>query len=249
VETFPNAPIQEAILDIFVRLPSSTTLEDLKTFGNPIALKYPETHERVSFSGGLQVKLGGESASSTSVKLMGYLFKSPTENKAVQARLDGFTFNKLRPYTKWTEFAKEARELWAMYREVAKPILIDRIGLRYLNRLELPLPIRDFRDYCLLFPNIPQQLPQQLNSFFMQYGCPIEQSKTAQAEITVTFGPPPPGKAIIPLILDVAVTDTCNYRPELDTPVWESFEALRKAKNAIFDASTSELAKSLFRTS
>ncbi len=30
----------------------------------------------------------------------GYLFRSPNEKKVVQVRLDGFTFNKLKPYDK-----------------------------------------------------------------------------------------------------------------------------------------------------
>jgi uncharacterized protein (TIGR04255 family) len=82
-------------------------------------------------------------------KTEGYIFHSKNENKIVQARLDGFTFNKLRAYEDWNKFHSEARELWELYDKIIKPISVDRIALRYINRIEIPLPFDDFKHLWL----------------------------------------------------------------------------------------------------
>lgn len=127
--TFLNAPITEAILDIRAELPKEVDLEKLVTFQDAIKGRYPEKQERVTYEAGFQLKPEGPTALPTSAQSIGYLFRSSVENKIVQARKDGFTFNKLKPYEDWTRFKSEAYELWNLYSQIAKPVKITRIGM------------------------------------------------------------------------------------------------------------------------
>jgi uncharacterized protein (TIGR04255 family) len=68
--------------------------------------------------------------------------------------------------------SSEGRALWERYREIARPEAITRVALRYVNRLDLPLPFKDFKEYILTVPEIAPALPQVLSGFFMQLHIP-----------------------------------------------------------------------------
>src|SRR3990167_5750912 len=99
---FPHAPITEALLDIRVKLPAQIDLTRLTTFHDAVKDRYPLKRERTSWHGGFQLKpgTGPEMLASSSGGPDGYLFTSADGRQIVQARLDGFTFNRLKPYDK-----------------------------------------------------------------------------------------------------------------------------------------------------
>jgi uncharacterized protein (TIGR04255 family) len=247
VENFPNPPIQEAILDIFATLPQKTTLETLGEVGSAFKARYPKSDERAEITGGFEFKANSEPSAIANRKVTGYLFRSEVEQKVFQVRIDGFTFNKLRLYKGWKEFSGEARELWNKYRAIAKPVLIPRLNLRYVNRIEIPFPFKDFRDYCLLFPEFPAALPQLWNQFFMTVGAPVEESSGANTIINLTFEPPSSVKPILPLLLDISITKTFESLSANDEGIWDTFESFRNAKNRLFSESLTEETKKLFR--
>jgi len=75
---------------------------------------------------------------STEHDLRGYMFRSEDEFNVVQFRVDGFTFNRLKPYTSWKSVWPQALELWRKYQNMALPVAITRMALRYINHIELP---------------------------------------------------------------------------------------------------------------
>ncbi|MCI0691855.1 TIGR04255 family protein [candidate division KSB1 bacterium] len=46
--------------------------------------------------------------------------------------------NQLRPYRTWPQFKKTILEAYTIYRELAQPSGIIRLGLRYINQIEIP---------------------------------------------------------------------------------------------------------------
>lgn len=247
VEQFENPPIQEALLDIHVTLPSDVRLETLKKFHEGLEGRFPQMEERISWEQGFQISGAGEThAVRSSRSVDGYIFVSKAEGKAVQARRDGFTFNKLRPYSHWEAFSAEAKELWERYVALARPASVQRVALRYLNRIPLPLPLRDLREFCLLFPDLPQALPQGMSAFFLRVTLPDPEAPCAST-VTLTFEPALPGATVLNLILDneaAYVLGSLNVDTEV---IWSRLAVLRDLKNKVFDATLTEEAKKLFR--
>lgn len=241
---FPNAPITEALLDIRVELPEDVTLARLEVFHDLVKDSFPEKQERISFTTDLKLSQEGAQALSTSGGPEGYLFRSPTGKKIVQARLDGFTFNKLKPYENWKVFRSEARELWNQYFQITDPIKITRIALRYINKIEIPLPIKDFKEYILTTPEIAPKLPQGLAYFFMRLDIP-NPDIGANAIITQTMENPTENQRL-PLIFDIDVFQNTTYIGN-KTEIWEEFEKLRSFKNDLFFNSITEKTKELFK--
>lgn len=239
---FPRAPILEALLDIRVTLPPHVELDRLATVQVRCGDRYPQRRERIMWEAQWTVK--GSSMDSAAAKggPDGYLFTSENGQQLFQARLDGFTFNRLRPYDRWESFRDEAMELWKHYLEVAQPESVSRIALRYINELNLPLPIRDFKDYVLTTPEIAPEMSQGLRTFFMRLELPDPESEMV-AIITETMKPPQVD--VLPLIFDIDVFHEQTLDPH-NAHIWETFEHLREFKNRIFFNSVTDKAKELF---
>ena len=234
---YPNLlhpPITEAILDIQAELPDYVTLLKLLEFHNcdNIKKRFPKRLDKISGKTSLKFSSNGKlKESSSEGQTEGYFFKSSNENKIVQARINGFTFNKLKPYESWDVFQTEARELWDTYFEIANPVDIKRIALRYINRIEIPLPINNFKDYILTTVEIAPKLPQELARYFMQLVIPYPHINV-NAIITQTIE-----RSIkeytLPLILDIDVFKNVSYKTN-EKKIWDEFFELRNIKNDIF---------------
>jgi len=162
----------------------------------------------------------------------------------VQSRIDGFSFNKLKPYESWELFQTEGKKYWELYTQIANPIKVTRISLRYINNIEAPLPFNDFSEYILTNPAIAPGLPQSVNTFFMRLEVP-NPDIDAIAIITQTMKLPTNTNKL-PLILDVDVIKQFDYGMNFKK-MWDDFEKLRNYKNDIFFHTTTEKAKELFR--
>jgi uncharacterized protein (TIGR04255 family) len=241
--TLKNAPITEAVFEIGAQLQNNFEIKVFKEFHDQIKDRYPESKKIQYLRTGLDFRdkdkpvplapIGGTA---------GFLFQSIIEKKVAQAKLDGFAFNKLKPYENWEAFYKEGRNLWELYFRIAKPIKIKRISLRYINRIEAPLPIKDFSEFILTNPQIAPGLPQAVSHFFMKLELQNE-AIPAIASIIVTMDKQTkPNK--LPLILDIDVSRNNDY--ENMAEMWSDFEKLRNLKNEIFFKSLTEKAKELF---
>lgn len=243
IELFPNPPITESVLEISVILPENIETDTLKGFHSDLNEKFPEIIELRAFKAGF--RLGKDTAILPSENaLIGYHFKSSPHKKLIQFRLNGFAFNKLKPYENWNNFCSEAHELWDYYREKTNPSKITRISLRYINRIEVPLPFKDFNEYILINPQIPPNLPQELSQLFMRLEIPKDDIG-ANAIIIQTIEPATTEKKL-PLIFDIDVIRESEYIKNMDD-IWADFENLHDFKNEIFFKGITDKTKELFR--
>jgi hypothetical protein len=105
----PNAPITEALLDSRVGLPSGTRLKQLDAMHASIRDRYPKRRTRRRIEGTLESQGDDLRLTPSPAKEDGYLFSSADGKRIVQARLDGFTFNRLKPYDTWEALRDEAK--------------------------------------------------------------------------------------------------------------------------------------------
>lgn len=241
---YPNAPIVESVFDIQVEQSEGVTIEQIETFHNYVKDRFPKVEKRAKGQARVRISEQGPSLDSPSVNLMGFRYSSDLEKKIVQARLDGFSFNKLKPYESWEAFSSEAHQLWDLYTKIAQPIKIKRMALRYINRIEIPLPISDFKEYILTIPEIAPTLPQGLANFLMMLVIPNPEIRATAVinevmeEVTV--------QQTLPLIFDIDVFKIVNYNINYDE-LWKEFDQLRVFKNDIFFNSMTDKAKELFK--
>jgi uncharacterized protein (TIGR04255 family) len=241
VPRWPNlsrCPITEALLDIRVQARPELTLKDLEGFQETIADAYPQRRTRQVF----EVAVADVGVSQKQ-KDDGFLFVAADGRRVIQARLDGFSFSLLKPYSSWDALRDEGRRHWESYRQIVKPSGISRVAVRYINRIELPLPFKDFREYILTAPEIAQDLPQGLANFLLRVVIPVEQ---AGCVVIVTETMEPPDSERLPFILDIDASCERPLDPETDE-VWETLERLRDVKNDFFFRNLTPKALELFK--
>ena len=238
---YANSPITEAIIDLRVKLPENVKIGDLEPIHDRIRSQYPNKENRTLARGRFEVGRGvSASASSQSI---GFFFKSEDERQIVQARLDGFTMSRLAPYESWRPFRDEARRLWDLYRETVCPEAVERLAVRYINRLDIPKPFDDLNEYLRTFPEVSPDLPQGLSGLFMQLTVPQADIKSMLQLTEALIEPNRP--EVVSIVLDVDVFRTDDI-PSDDDAVWDFFEVLRNCKNDVFEACVTPKARELF---
>jgi len=244
--TLSKPPIQEALIDIRVQLSSDFDVYRLKNLDEKIRDTYPmkqdQTFSRVNLEFRPEADTSQSQQSITS-KLIGFRYLSQKKDKIFQARLDGFTFNKLPPYTTWEEMRDEAKRLWSFYKELTSPV-ITRVAVRYINNLNIPVPIRDFGDYLTAPPVMPDDLPQGLSSFLIRMNSYVPAFQ-GNAIITQALEPWLPEATKIPVILDI---DVFKEKAGMEEPeAWELLESLRHFKNRVFFTFITDKLKEIYK--
>ena len=232
---YSRAPIAEAVIDIQAKLPATVTLDMLTQAQAEEQARYPTRRNRMALEA--QVLAGPQVGASATQTQLGYVFLSADERRAFQSRLNGFTFNWLAPYKRWEDFRDEARRLWAVYRAIVEPEAITRIGIRYVNSLHLPLPMRDLKDFLRTLPEVSPDLPQSLSGYVMQLQIPQEDLRAMLILNQAMLPPSRPDAVSVLLDIDL-FQESAGLLSEDD--LWAGFEELHAREDQIFEACITE---------
>jgi uncharacterized protein (TIGR04255 family) len=239
----PKAPITEALIDIRIKVKEDFKVEQLLPLYDLISIQYPEKKSRHKWEGKLEFKKDELPIPSGIHAIDGYSFTSIDKKQIFQARVDGFTFNKLKPYDRWETFRDEALRLWKLYRDVTSPEII-RVALRFINKFDIPLPIQDFNEYLTAAPIVPEGLPQGVNSFLTRIV--IHEPEIDAAAIVTQVFEQIVNPSYLPIILDIDVFKQ-KSKGIAEEEAWQTLEKFRHFKNKIFFKSITEKAKELFQ--
>jgi uncharacterized protein (TIGR04255 family) len=233
-----NAPITEAVVDFRVSLPPDFHPDRLREARERLAQDYPQTVERKRMEARLEIA-GGQpkEARTRDLGFQGIWLKTEDQKTVAQFRVDGFTFNRLKPYTRWEQILPEALRLWSVYVELANPQSVTRIALRYINHMNLPSPGAELDDYIVTSPRLPPSVPQIRSSFatrlVLEYP---ERRMTANVIQVLEVGVETPAPS---LLFDIDVYRTGHFEVSATT-IKEILGDLRGYKNEIFFGSLTE---------
>ncbi len=232
-----NAPITEAIIDFRVKLPADFDTKEFLSLSAHLSDRYPSNEPRRIITGAFGMEKGGKPfiQPPEDKGIQGYFYKSADGKNIAQFRLDGFTFNRLNPYSDWNTVLSEAQNLWELYVSKSEPEVVTRIAVRYINRLELRLPINDFGDYLTAPPKVPDSLPQEVSQFLTKVVI-REGDITANIIQALEKSPKPEH---IGIILDIDVFKLLELGINREN-IWAEFEQLHAMKNLIFFESITE---------
>jgi uncharacterized protein (TIGR04255 family) len=96
------------------------------------------------------------------------------EKAFTQVGPDLLSVNHLEPYPTWEGFEPLIRQCFDAYKAAASPRGIRRIGLRYVNRVEISYPEIEKKDYLQFYPYVGPDLPQQFEAFIAGIQVPFE---------------------------------------------------------------------------
>ena len=85
----------------------------------------------------------------------------------VQVGMHHLSVHHLPPYPGWPRFRPMIDTALEKYRDVANPSGLQRVGLRYVNRIHLPGPRIELERYFDFYPHVGNRLPQNHGTFAM----------------------------------------------------------------------------------
>jgi uncharacterized protein (TIGR04255 family) len=249
---FSRPPVCEGLIDIRIQPLSLEALPIIEELHTHFSSRFPNKQTQYEISSSLKIE---ENKVTTKIKTpnpLGYLFESLDKKKLVQFRRDGFTFNQLKPdpdesWPGWESIKSEARELWDLYSQAMNFDNVERLALRYINKIVLKGKSGtgiDLDDYLTAAPQIPSPLPQTLTNYFTRVEFPFP--KVNGWGIIIMTPHPEKSSNTIKITLDIEVFQRKTMPLDNDL-IWPSLDQFRDAKNEIFDASLTKKAKELFK--
>lgn len=237
-----NAPITEAIVDFRVKARPDCKAEDFAKLREQLVDQFPQVDEQRGFQAVFGFREAGRPAPSTKdLGLRGLFFKSKDRLNIAQFRIDGFTYNRLKPYTSWEEIFPKALELWRLYARTALPSHVTRLALRYINHIDLPDELRRTEEVMKAPPPIPEELPLFASNFVTRLTVHDPDAHVA-SHITQAFERNPNRQnAILLLDIDAFYQEDLDMSDEqTESQISEIFGKLHDFKNQIFFASLTE---------
>jgi uncharacterized protein (TIGR04255 family) len=154
---------------------------------------------------------------------------------------------RLAPYCGWEKFLAQIQKNWRIWARGKSGRSLTRIGVRYINRIDIPIESArsiTLRDYVLLAPEVPPISDSPLTSFLIQANKPTAHPDW-DATLISTLVSPPPLLNNLSLLLDIDIYRTRNL-PSKDAELWEILKEARLLKNSIFEKSITDKSRELF---
>ncbi len=199
----PNAPIVEAVIDIRGRAGAPWEESAIREKLKAELPDYPQASSHREFRHEVKM-VPGQEPQQTVIDLgwKGVRLQSTDKLHIAQFNRDGFVFSRLHPYESWEQLIREAMRLWKIHREIGRPSEVQRLGLRFINRILLPPKYVDFEDYLKAPPKPPDGLDLPFHGFFHNETLAVPGYPYAINIIRTIQQPQPPDHDRIGIILD-----------------------------------------------
>ena len=161
-------------------------------------------------------------------------------------RRGAFVCSRLAPYMGWEEFFPQIERGWSALRKAAGAIEISRIGVRYVNRIDIPVREGDqinAEDYLNYLPRSPIAF-NPMTDYVIQTSRPLGEDDLQFSLLSSTV--PSPLINTLSLSLDLDVFREGNV-PRRDDELWNLLNRIREHKNVIFEACITDRTRELFQ--
>lgn len=136
--------------------------------------------------------------------------------------------HRLAPYQGWEKFKPDIALTWTALRSILDEVLLERVGLRYVNRIAIPLPEIDLADYFDFRLELGEGLPQETNALIVGAAFSFNQD-SCRAQLADTVPDSPNESAFL---LDF---DYWRLGPTLDLDMTEWLEQAHSQIEDLFE--------------
>lgn len=225
-----HAPIREAVIDI--AFASERLLDEVEAFARDAAspdggevVPLHEAAYEIVFDG------GEPSARQVSGGTRGWRIQFPDGLHVVQLRPNRFTFSRLAPYASWGDMSARAQSLWSRFLLQGRVNEVNRLAVRFINRIQVGPGAVDLDDYFRGAPHIPAELPQALAEFLVRWRVVDGDD---MATVTQLYEGKPEPRGTTTVVVDIDAVHVCSMKT-LDCAAIEGIlNRLRSFKNDLF---------------
>ncbi len=171
-ESFPllaRAPIVEAVVELRARAQAEWKESILREQLAARLPEYPELAAQREMHFEATISSEGSYEQPRRDAWRGVRATSADKLHIAQFNRDGFALSRLEPYQDWDQFQGEALRLWQIHADLAKPTEVQRLGVRFINRIAMPVEGKKLREVLTGPPQCPQvQALEQLKDSYQR---------------------------------------------------------------------------------
>lgn len=240
---YPKAPITEAVIEI--KFKSSADSADLEKVRQRLGSAYPQHQNVQTLSLNVNLPEGQPDAPVTKIdRTPGHRLASVDMTELLVMFDSAFIVSQLAPYTGWDSFLSRFVRDWAAWKRVMGYREISRIGVRYINRIDIPVAgqVVPYEDFLNVYPKLPQPF-QLVAAYAVQAVLPLEEIGCKLTLNSAAVPSPILGHSSYLFDQDIANEDD---PPQSDEAIVVLLNSIRIEKNKVFEACITDRARELF---
>jgi len=185
---YRKPPVVEALCEMYFE---GSEWDDtlIGQFYERVKNEFPNKRQREIQEAQVQFSAAGEAVAGVRRLPPRMQFVTEAGDRMIQLGPDLLVVNQLRPYASFEEWEKTLYSALGTYGELARPRALARLGMRYIDRVILPVPTVRMEDYFTLYPEIPPALGAAHGAFMLRVEIPTQRQGH---RLMVTFGSAPP---------------------------------------------------------
>ena len=241
---YRRAPITEA----FIQLNVSTDVEEkaLEKIQRRLKSVYPNAQPLQN----VQISLNNTGSQfNVSQNPKGFRLSNNDQTDILFLNSRGVTAARLAPYPNWEHLRENAKIAWEEWRSATPGYPIDRLGVRFVNRIDVPVgeePTFQMNEYVNFFPSSAPISAGPLLAYLLQISIPTVDPNWIATITTTSLGTTQVPKHHS-LMLDIDVFCSQNI-PMRDEQLWPMFDNARLIKNDIFERCVTDASRKLFQS-
>lgn len=234
---YSRPPLIEAAIEI--RLGADLGEDELQ--------RYAARFERLSWRSETMLEIQFEIGKSDPPKQtpVGKKFTNAEATTIVQAQKRALSLSRLPPYDSWEGFVDDFMTQWRPFRKLARKVPLDRIGVRYINRFDLPgadtgVLIGDYLNFHVVQPTF---ISQETSGYSAYVGTAVEGHNlrvNLQSQLA-----PSPIIGHVSIFLDIDLYRESVDVPQDDADILTLFAEMRAVRTRIFEACITDKARAL----
>jgi uncharacterized protein (TIGR04255 family) len=242
---YRKAPAVEVIYNIRTALPEPV---DVERFRDAVKEAFPEIfadHQVFNaVQGAFTVKADGTADSQVRMDVAGYRFLTADKTFVAHYLMQGLVLNYLPPYPGFDVAMERLKAHWAVYKEAVGEVPMSALSMRYIDRIDIPVPANGTLDLNEYFP-IAGRMPDGLSAHhcYQQHWL-NDPTSDIRARVIWSSLENKPGHFSFALDTE-AILDPANItEPE---QAWQRFNDLHAWCWHVFDHSLTDPCKALFQ--
>jgi len=236
---YAKAPIIEALLDI--RVPMEVGREPLQAMADSLKAEYPTVSDTVEKDVPPPTEPGAQFFSPGGLKA-----RREDETRGYRIDPNGLTVSMFRPYSHWADFRANAKHLWANFQSYTGASTISRVGLRFVNLIEVPTEDggTNLADWFHTSISFPESYGVAAAGFAFRLILPL---RSVEGWCSLMCAPVDSKETeILKFFLDIHVYKTLSS-PVSSDEAWALFDKLRDEKNHFFEMTITDQTRGLFK--
>lgn len=170
-EIYGRAPVVEAAIDIRCINRPTFAIADLASVSATLSDTFDEEADLFE----REVELHADGTKRVTERPVGVMLRGREKPQTVvQLQIGGAAFSRLSPYERWEPFRDDAKKIWEVYARAATPQVVNRVGVRYINSIEVGTTIDDLRAFLNVYPVAPWKLASPPAGFSLQVRNSVE---------------------------------------------------------------------------